>query len=222
MPEPGSREWAGGRGAQWEREQFLISEEKRIHGDEVNAADHYGLDVSVVPDLHPGKQAKNYHKRQHVTSNKYSTSRFASKRDKALSNNSWVSERLKKQLKEYPSLWNSSVPFNESMIHQLYAPDGALANLTEGERLMKLYDHITAETKLHTNNANRRINEIQETLERHRNALVNETKHPEIVSHRTRKSMGWFNQTSGRVVLGVTNEISDDENVDDDESSFQT
>ena len=204
------------------REQFLKTEDDRLRGAEVNAADHYGIDVASrhKPVLHPGRLASEHDKKNKkgpgANARLYSTNRFAERRGKLLKNKTWVSERLKKQLQEFPSLWNNSVPFHESALYKLYAPDGVWRNFTEGDRLMKIYNEISKENERHVSSTNKELARLQETFDKHRRAATNVTKHPEVIPHETRRSAGWFNESSGRVILGVTSEISDDE------TDFQT
>ena len=47
-------------------------------------------------------------------------------------------------------------------------------------------------------------------LHKHKSGL-HDKLHPEIVSHKVRKLYDYFNSTSGRVILGVGTEISDEE-----------
>lgn len=207
----------------WTRE-FLRKEQKRLEGTEVNSADHYGISVAVErdPKMHPGEVAKEYdkewrkRKKLGVKSSKYSSSRFTEKREKLLRNKTWISDRLKKQFQEYPSLWNSSVPFNESTVYKLFSPDGTWRNLPDGDRLLKLYSQIDEEHRRTIETSNKKINELHDLMHKHAHVRTNQTNLTEVVSHETRHSMGWFNKTSGRVILGITSQISDDE------SEFQT
>ena len=81
---------------------------------------------------------------------------------------------------------------------------------------MKIYNEISKENERHVSSTNKELARLQETFDKHRRAATNVTKHPEVIPHETRRSAGWFNESSGRVILGVTSEISDDE------TDFQT
>ena len=78
------------------------------------------------------------------------------------------------------------------------------------EKFLNLYHSMANETKKKHAATWKQLDKFTKILHKHKSGL-HDKLHSEIVSHEVRKLYDYFNSTSGRVILGVGTEISDEE-----------
>ena len=194
------------------QEKFVDTEEDREIGDQVNEEDAWGL-KSYPDEKDPFGLVKSSATARRKVHNSTKRKRVSALRflQQLRSNGTMAVEQVKKSIERYPSLWNASSGMNQTIIHKLHAEDGAWKNLSHRERYMNVYHAISAEHQDRMKKARERLDDLEETYAKH-NATFG-TPGPEIVSHVIRDHVGWFNKSTGRVILGGgrVGEVSDEE-----------
>ena len=181
------------------KEKIIEIEEARENGDEINVEDHQW-----------GSQKSDYEaEKMRFKSRAYRLNR------KRFANSTWKAKRLRQTMKDYPGLWNLTDAgvinhLNETVIHKLHHKEGAWYNLSKHEKFLNLYHSMANETKKKHAATWKQLDKFTKILHKHKSGL-HDKLHSEIVSHEVRKLYDYFNSTSGRVILGVGTEISDEE-----------